>query len=139
MGKPEIIQKSLTLPVKRLETAESITQKIDEVVLDGEMYEDEEPRPTHHTVRKAKKLIRDTKYFLSGQRFPIAVVKTFDGSIRITWTAESGSVRLVCSENADQNYIFHEEVQEARSSDYGIDSNVNPRSLASWLAWLNSR
>ncbi len=128
-----------SLPTKRLETAESITRKLDEVALDDEMYEGEEPRPTQDVIRKVKELIRDTKYYLSGRRFPIAVVRTFDGSIRITWIAESGSVRLVYSENANENYIFHEEVQEGRSSNYGIDSNVNPRSLASWLAWLNSR
>jgi len=79
------------------DTAGTIIRKIDEVVVDDEMYDDEEPRPPQDVIRGVKKIISEASRFLPWGRFPIALVRPFDGSIRITWATESGSVRLVCA------------------------------------------
>lgn len=117
----------------------ALLQKIDESIADPEMYDDNEVRPTEGVVREIKELVQGTEAFLLGEHLPTATVRPFDGSIRITWLKESGSVRLVYSENPVERYIFHEEVLGGRSRRSDIDRDLTPRSLASWLKWLNSR
>jgi hypothetical protein len=137
--KPETAEKreSAATRTEAHDTAETIIRKIDEIVVDDEMYDDGEPRPPEDVIRRVKEIIRDAGRFLPGQRFPIALVRPFDGSIRITWATESGSVRLVC---ADDAYVFYEEVREGRSHNPGIDQNVTPESLAHRLfSLLDSR
>jgi hypothetical protein len=125
--------------VEPSETIAAILQKIDASVTDPEMYDEDESHPTEDVVRGIKELVQRTEGLLPGERFPTAIVRPFDGSIRITWVKESGSVRLVYSENPVERYIFHEEVLGGRSNSSGIDPDPTPRSLASWLEWLNSR
>ena len=125
--------------VEPSKTIAAILQKIEESVTDAEMYDDNESRPTEDVVRGIKELVQGTEALLPGVRFPTAIVRPLDGSIRITWVKESGSVRLVYSENPVERYIFHEEVLGGRSNSSGIDPDPTPRSLASWLEWLNSR
>jgi len=130
--KPETAEKGESAATRSepYDTAETIIRKIDESVLDDEMYDDGEPRPPEEVIRRVKEIIRDAGRFLPGQRFPIALVRPFDGSIRITWATESGSIRLVC---ADDAYVFHEEVRGGRSHNPGVDQNATPESLAHWL------
>jgi hypothetical protein len=117
----------------RFDTDESIIKKINGVLADGEMYDEGEPRPSQDVARRVKALLRRTK-FLVDLRFPVAEVRPFDGSIRITWTRFSKNVRLVCSDH--DNYIFHERVDDGRSFDYAIARSVDPPTLARWLNWL---
>lgn len=130
---------SLLAHVEPSETVTAILQRIDKSVTDPEMYDDNETHPTEDVVRGIKELVRATEAFLAGERLPTAIVRPFDGSIRISWVKESGSVRLVYSENPVERYIFHEEILGGRSNSSGIDRDATPRSLASWLEWLNSR
>ena len=117
----------------------SILQKIDESVTDPEMYDDNEAHPTEDVVRGIKELVQATEAFLLGERLPTVIVRPLDRSIRITWVKESGNVRLVYSEKPVDRYIFHEEVLGGRSYNSGVERDPTPRSLASWLKWLNSR
>ncbi len=119
--------------IKRFDTEESTLEKIDAAVRSDEMYDDSaELRPTEDLIREVKQIIREAKHHLPEGRFPIAVVRPFDGSIRITWNTESGSVRLIYTESASGRYIFYEET-EGDTHNYGIVRDVTPLSLAKWL------
>src|SRR5437588_5885556 len=118
--------------VERFDAEESILEKIDAAVRDEEMYDIAELRPTEDLIREVKQIIREAKHHLPEGRFPIAVVRPFDGSIRITWNTESGTVRLIYTESASGRYIFHEET-EGGAHNYGIVRDVTALSLANWL------
>jgi hypothetical protein len=125
--------------VEPSKTIAAILEKIDASVADPEMYDDNESHPTGDVVRGIKELVQRTEALLPGERLPTAIVRPFDGSIRITWVKESGSVRLAYSEKPVDRYIFHEEILGGRSYGSGVDRDPTPHSLASWLKWLNSR
>ena len=110
-------------------------RKIDKVVNDEEMYDEGEARPATTVLEKVKELIRESQRFMILLRFPIAEVRPFDGALRITWTTKAKNVRLVCSDS-ERDYIFCEKLRRGKLVDYGVHSDVNPRSLARWLNWL---
>ena len=123
----------------KTETPRSINNKIDEVLNDPEMYDDGERRPDENVIRAVKDLIAKTKAQLGGRRFPEVTVRPLDGTLRLTWTSESGNVRLVYSRNKNDRYIYHEKVGGGKAIDPGLVHDVSSSSLATWLKWLISR
>lgn len=123
----------------RTETADTINNKIDEVVNDAEMYEEGEERPEGSVIREVKELVEKTKKFhVAGRRFPEVIVRPLDGKLRLTWQTPRASVTLVYSREPSGRYIYREAINGWRVTDSGITSDVSPLSLADHLKQLIS-
>ncbi len=123
----------------KTETARIISNKIDKVLNDPDMYDEGEQRPEKEIVQDVKDLIAKTRIQLTGHRFPEVIVRPLDGTVRLTWASESANVRLVYSKNENDRYIYHEEIRDGKSGNSGLAQDVSSSSLADWLKWLNSR
>jgi hypothetical protein len=116
-----------------------IIQELEAVVDDPEMYEQGETRPDGSVVSDVKTLIRRTEGRLRGRAIPKPVIRPLDGAIRLTWTSNSASVRVVCFRSKRDRYIYHEEIRGGRAVSHGLVRGVNPQSLAKWLKWFSFR
>jgi hypothetical protein len=117
------------------DTADSIIQRLDQVIGDEEMYEEGEARPPRALVERVKRILSGTKPLTEGVAFTRAVVRPLDGSIRITWSLPTANIRLVISDR--QSYIFHETVRNGKSFEHDIERLVDSQALTKWLEWLS--
>jgi hypothetical protein len=134
------IGSTVTAETNKTETADSLIRKIEQVISDPEMYDQDEERPEISVVQGVQRIIKSARRFLGDHRFPGgAIVRPFDGALRITWITESADVRLSYSKNESNRYIFHEQIVGGRSQNPELVSDVTPSSLAKWLEWLDSQ
>jgi hypothetical protein len=94
--------------------------------------EDEDETPTPHALSSALHFLSRTKQFLA-HTFPRgAATVSDDGVIDVYWRKPGRTVQLMIpADERRTTSVYHRD-----GSDYGLDKDATPETLAHWLEWF---
>jgi hypothetical protein len=95
--------------------------------------EDEDETPTPQALSSALHFLAQTKRFLA-HPFPRgAATVSDDGSIDVSWRKPGRTVQLMIpADERRTTSVYHRD-----GSDYGLDKDAAPETLARWLEWFS--
>lgn len=117
-----------------MKAASPVLQRIRELPVIDEMYDDDERRPTPTTIQIAEDIIRRSlDAFLNPGIQDDVDIHPFDGAIRMVWNRGPKTLKIVIPPSGT-SYIYHH--QEGQPSDLSYDTSSH--SVEHWLLWLTT-
>ncbi len=127
---------SLSLPLKTAQSPTPLQTMLDDLseCKTSPDYDTNYQQPTSYAVTRTQNLLQDSSAIL-GNDLPLGtLLPDGNGGIRIEWIRSVRELSVMVPAKADgKEYLYHEE-----DTDYKVEHNLTPHSLAQWLRWLES-
>lgn len=109
----------------------SIIQRIRNLPLIDELYDEDERRPSSSTVARAEQIISNAIDAISAANVADLDIHPYNGAIRVIWSRGPRTLKLVVS--SGKSYLYH---QDGDAADLSYDLSVE--SIGRWMCWLSA-
>jgi hypothetical protein len=111
---------------------QAFTDRLTALLQEDEEDEEGRLRPTDSAFSRASQLILAVSQELSAPLSTGRPAVDGEGGIGIRWSQGSRQLRLqIPARSGGPEYLYHKDGQQ-----HGVEGEVSPASLASWLRWL---